>query len=72
MQGEKGIGKSTFVKKLALDWAKVVEGRNVVNEEMAAPSKCGGGEKTSREDSARPRVAKQENRMIAVTVVLTP
>ena len=50
MQGETGIGKSTFVKKLALDWAKLVEGKDVVNEEMAAPSKCGGGEKTSRED----------------------
>ena len=50
VQGETGIGKSTFVKKLGLDWAKLVEGKNVVNEEMAAPSKCGGGEKTSRED----------------------
>ena len=50
VQGETGIGKSTFVKKLGLDWAKLVEGKDVVNEEMAAPSKCGGGEKTSRED----------------------
>ena len=50
VQGETGIGKTTFVKKLALDWAKLVEGKDVVNEEMAAPSKCGGGEKISRED----------------------
>ena len=50
VQGETGIGKSTFVKKLGLDWAKLVEGKDVVNEEMAAPSKCRGGEKTSRED----------------------
>ena len=50
VQGETGIGKSTFVKKLGLDWAKLVEGKDVVNEEMAAPSKCGGGEKISRED----------------------
>ena len=50
VQGETGIGKSTFVKKLGLDWAKLVEGKDVVNEEVAAPSKCGGGEKTSRED----------------------
>ena len=49
-QGETGIGKTTFVKKLALDWAKLNEDKDVVNEEMAAPSKCGGGEKTSRED----------------------
>ena len=49
VQGETGIGKSTFVKKLGLDWAKLVEGKDVVNEEMAAPSKCGGGEKMSRE-----------------------
>ena len=50
VQGETGIGKTTFVKKLALDWAKLVEGKDVVNEEMAAPSKCVGGEKISRED----------------------
>ena len=48
-QGETGIGKTTFVKKLALDWAKLNEDKDVVNEEMAAPSKCGGGEKMSRE-----------------------
>ena len=48
-QGETGIGKTTFVKKLALDWAKLVEGKDVVNEETAAPSKCRGGEKISRE-----------------------
>ena len=50
MQGETGIAKSTFVKKLALDWAKLVEHRDVVNEEMAASSKCGWGEKPSRGD----------------------
>ena len=50
VQGETGIGKSTFVKKLALDWAKLVGGKDVVNEEMAVSSKCGGGEKPSRED----------------------
>ena len=50
MQGETGIAKSTFVKKLALDWAKLVEDRDVVNEEMAASSKCGWGEKPSRGD----------------------
>ena len=48
-QGETGIGKTTFVKKLALDWAKLIEDKDVVNEEIAAPSKCGGGEKMSRE-----------------------
>ena len=50
MQGETGISKSTFVKKLALDWAKLVEDRDIVNEEMASSSKCGGGERPSRED----------------------
>ena len=48
-QGETGIGKTTFVKKLALDWAKLIEDKDVVNEEIAAPSKCGGSEKMSRE-----------------------
>ena len=49
VQGETGIGKSTFVKKLALDWAKLVGDKDVVNEAMAASSKCGGGEKPPRE-----------------------
>ena len=50
VEGETGIGKSTFVKKLALDWAKRVDEKDAVNEEMAASSKCGGGQKPSRED----------------------
>ena len=50
VQGETGIGKSTFVKKVALDWAKLVDDKDVVNEEMAASSNCQGGKKPSRKD----------------------
>ena len=50
VQGETGIGKSTFVKKVALDWAKLVDDKDVVNEEMAALSKGRGGKKPSRKD----------------------
>ena len=50
VQGETGIGKSTFVKALALHWAKLVDDKDVVNEVMAASSKCGGVKEPSRED----------------------
>ena len=49
VQGETGIGKSTFVKTLALHWAKLVDDEDVVNEVMAASSKCGGVKEPSRE-----------------------
>ena len=49
VQGETGIGKSTFVKTLALHWAKLVDDKDVVNEVMAASSKCGGVKEPSRE-----------------------
>ena len=50
VEGETGIGKSTFVKALALHWAKLVDDKDVVNEVMAASSKCGGVKEPSRED----------------------
>ena len=50
VQGETGIGKSTFVKALALHWAKLVDDKDVVNEVMASSSKCGGVKEPSRED----------------------
>ena len=50
VQGETGIGKSTFVKTLALHWAKLVDDKDVVNEVMASSSKCGGVKEPSRED----------------------
>ena len=50
VQGETGIGKSTLVKALALHWAKLVDDKDVVNEVMAASSKCGGVKEPSRED----------------------
>jgi len=62
MQGETGIGKSTFVKKLALDWAKFVEDKDVVNEEKAVSNKCGGGEMPSREDHVGVRQAESSKK----------
>ena len=50
VQGETGIGKSTFVKTLALHWAKLVDDKDVVNEVMASSSKWGGVKEPSRED----------------------
>ena len=50
VQGETGIGKSTFFKTLALHWAKLVDDKDVVNEVMASSSKCGGVKEPSRED----------------------
>ena len=50
VQGETGIGKSTFVKKLALNWAKLIDDKDVVNQEMAASSKGRRGKKPLRKD----------------------
>ena len=44
VQGETGIGKSTFVKRLTMDWAQLCD-QDIVDEQRATPNEYPGGKK---------------------------
>jgi len=51
VQGQTGVGKSTFVKKLTVDWAKC-HGQNTVDDQFAAFNKLQDNEKNESQADA--------------------
>ncbi|XP_022787144.1 uncharacterized protein LOC111327268 isoform X1 [Stylophora pistillata] len=49
VQGETGIGKTTFVKKMGLDWAELVDERTIDKQSQDAGTSCEAEESASKE-----------------------
>ena len=65
VQGETGIGKTTFVKKMGLDWAELVDKRTIGKHQdsrtsYGAESVTQGCEESSRNRMKRVKVSKDE------------